>query len=556
MDSKKSYLVLARKYRPQTFDEVIGQDPVTTTLKNAVSLNRVGQAYLFTGPRGVGKTSMARIFAKALNCKTGPTIEPCGKCPACLEIESGRSLDVLEIDGASNRGIDEIRELRENVKFAPALGKYKIYIIDEVHQITSEAFNALLKTLEEPPAHVKFIFATTATHKVPATILSRCQRFDFRRITTETIASTLKEICKKEKIKIDEEALFAIAKAADGSLRDSQSILDQIAAASEDKIARSDVIRSLGALEEETLIRLTEALADRDAKAALFVLDEALQEGKDAGLFLEKFLEHTRNLLFVKISEELSSLVDAPESYRKALSKQKERFSKEDLFYFFAVIMHALNTLKRFELKRVPVEMALVKLAQGAPMEDLSKAIEMLRQIEKKNDRAPLAVRAAHNSRPTLKSPMNANTEDEVEIPDVEDLPAEDLVLPAKPKENAVVSLDAVWQLLISALKNEKISVASYLAEGEPLGMEGTVAKISFPERLSFHRESLETLENKKLVEKHLSQLLEMEVAVHYESVKELSGQSGVSAGFKTQTPENPALKSAMSIFGGRIVKN
>ena len=556
MDSKKSYLVLARKYRPQTFDEVIGQDPITTTLKNAVSLNRIGQAYLFTGPRGVGKTSMARIFAKALNCKTGPTAEPCGKCPACLEIESGRSLDVLEIDGASNRGIDEIRELRENVKFAPALGKYKIYIIDEVHQITSEAFNALLKTLEEPPAHVKFIFATTATHKVPATILSRCQRFDFRRITTETIASTLKDICKKEKIKIDEEALFAIAKAADGSLRDSQSILDQIAAASEDKIARSDVIRSLGALEEETLIRLTDALADRDAKAALFVLDEALQEGKDAGLFLEKFLEHTRNLLFVKISEELSSLVDAPESYRKALSKQKERFSKEDLFYFFAVIMHALNTLKRFELKRVPVEMALVKLAQGAPMEDLSKAIEALRQIEKKNDRAPLTAPAIQSSRPATKPPVNAAAEDEADIPDVEDLPAEDLVIPVKPRENAVVSLDAVWQLLISALKNEKISVASYLAEGEPLGMEGTVAKISFPERLSFHRESLETLENKKLVEKHLSQLLEMEVAVHYESVKELSEQNGATASSKTQVPENPALKSAMSIFGGRIVKN
>ncbi len=562
MDSKKSYLVLARKYRPQTFDEVIGQDPVTLTLKNAVLLGRIGQAYLFTGPRGVGKTSMARIFAKALNCKTGPTIKPCGKCPVCLEIESGRSLDVLEIDGASNRGIDEIRELRENVKFAPALGKYKIYIIDEVHQITSEAFNALLKTLEEPPPHVKFIFATTATHKVPATILSRCQRFDFRRITTETIASTLKEICKKEKIRIDEEALFAIAKASDGSLRDSQSILDQIAAASEDKIARSDVIRSLGALEEETLIRLADALADRDAKVALFILDEALKEGKDAGLFLEKFLEHTRNLLFIKISEELSSLVDAPESYRKALSKQKERFSKDDLFYFFAVIMHALNTLKRFELKRVPVEMALLKLAQGAPMEDLTKVIEVIRNFEKKNDPSMLRQSSGSNpeqSRTGSTSRLNRgiaqdSITDEAEAPDVEDLPAEDLVIPLKSKENAPVSLDAVWQLLLSALKNEKISVASYLAEGEPLSLEGTVARISFPERLSFHRESLETAENKKLVEKHLSSLLEIEVAVHYESVKELSGNGG-SARSGAQIPENPVLKSAMSIFGGRVVK-
>ena len=259
----KPYLVIARKYRPQTFDDVAGQEPVATTLKNAIQLKKTGHAYLFTGPRGVGKTSMARIFAKALNCKDGPTVTPCGKCTACVEIENSRALDVLEIDGASNRGIDEIRALRENVRFAPAAGKFKIYIIDEVHQITTDGFNALLKTLEEPPAHVKFIFATTAVQKVPATILSRCQRFDFRRISTERIAEVLKDICKKEKIKAEEEALYVIAKAADGSLRDSQTILDQIAAAGDEKISREDVIRSLGALEEESLVSLTALLAKR-----------------------------------------------------------------------------------------------------------------------------------------------------------------------------------------------------------------------------------------------------------------------------------------------------
>lgn len=556
----KPYLVLARKYRPQTFDEVIGQDPVTTTLKNAISLNRIGQAYLFAGPRGVGKTSMARIFAKALNCKTGPTITPCGKCHACLEIETGRSLDVLEVDGASNRGIDEIRELRENVKFAPALGKFKIYIIDEVHQITPEAFNALLKTLEEPPLHVKFIFATTSAHKVPATILSRCQRFDFRRIATETIVSVLKDIAKKEKIKIDEEALFAVAKAADGSLRDSQSILDQIAAASQDKISRSEVLKSLGALEEESLVRLADALADHDAKSALFILDEALKDGKDAGLFLEKFLEHSRNLLFLKISDELASLIGAPESYKKDLNKQKERFSKEDLFYFFSVMQQAVGTLKRFELKRIPVEMALVKLSQAVPMESLSKAIEALKFLEKKNDGGSLNFRVAAPTPftaakvPEMRKPA---IEEDKEIPDIEELPADEIETPPT-KDKLPASLDSVWQLLISALKTEKISVASYLAEGEPLGLEGRTAKISFPESLTFHRESLETTDNKKLVEKHLSGLLDREVSVVYVVVKELSGRGAHAASDARGVDpiaENPAMRSAMSIFGGRIVK-
>src|SRR3989338_8089338 len=380
----KPYLVIARKYRPQTFDEVVGQDHISTTLKNAITLNRIAHAYLFTGPRGVGKTSMARIFAKALNCKNGPTITPCGKCHACLEIEGSRALDVLEIDGASNRGIDEIRALRENVKFAAAAGKYKIYIIDEVHQITNDGFNALLKTLEEPPAHVKFIFATTSAYKVPATILSRCQRFDFRRISSDTIAETLKEICRKEKIKSDDDALFAIAKAADGSLRDSQSILDQIAASTEGKITKTDVVCSLGVLEEEKLIELMDALAKKDASSALFMLDASLNEGKDPGLLMEKLLEHVRNLLFLSVSEELVELVDATESYKKSLLKQKTEFSKEELFYFFSVVSHTLQILRRFEMKRIPVEMALVKLAHRAPVQLISQALEQLKGLQKK----------------------------------------------------------------------------------------------------------------------------------------------------------------------------
>src|SRR3989338_6405581 len=240
-EASESYLVFARKFRPQTFEEVIGQEPITTTLKNAIEKKRVAQSFLFTGSRGVGKTSTARILAKALNCEKSPTTEPCNQCISCEEITRGTSLDILEIDGASNRGIEEIRTLRENVKFKPTHGHYKVYIIDEVHMLTGEAFNALLKTLEEPPEHVKFIFATTEPHKVPLTILSRCQRFNFKRITGGAIQSKLTEIAKQEGFKAEPRALFEIARAADGSLRDGESLLDQISTLSEGPIREEDV---------------------------------------------------------------------------------------------------------------------------------------------------------------------------------------------------------------------------------------------------------------------------------------------------------------------------
>ena len=268
-----SYLPFARKYRPQGFDEIIGQGHVATTLKNAIGMDKVAHAYLFTGPRGVGKTSTARILARSLNCEKGPRPEPCNKCASCQEISRGVSMDVIEIDGASNRGIDEIRNLRENVKFASVRGKFRIYIIDEVHMLTQEAFNALLKTLEEPPLHVKFIFATTRPYKVLPTIISRCQRFDFRKIPTRDIAKKLEEIRKKEKLDVNDEAIFLIARQADGSMRDAEIILDQLLSFTKGKVAADDVTKVLGLLEQDVLFDLADSIINNKKEKVLNIID-------------------------------------------------------------------------------------------------------------------------------------------------------------------------------------------------------------------------------------------------------------------------------------------
>ncbi len=372
-----SYQVFARKYRPQTFDDVVGQEHITQTLKNAIAANRLAHAYLFVGPRGTGKTSTARILAKALNCVHGPTVTPCGECDPCREIAAGNSLDVLEIDGASNNGVEQVRELRENVRFAPTRGKYKVYIIDEVHMLTTAAFNALLKTLEEPPEHVKFVFATTDVQKVLPTILSRCQRFDLRRIPAELIANHLQYIAGQERITLSPEAARAIAKGAEGGLRDAESMLDQLVAFCGEAITETDVLSVFGFTAAQTVSDLCESVLYGDSPAALGIVQQQAEAGRDLSRLMSDLIGHLRNLLVAKADPEgIKGEVGA--DVLATLQAQADRIALDRLLDLIEQFAAAEGRMKWAPNKKLHFEIAVIKAIQTLGQATLTEVLDAL----------------------------------------------------------------------------------------------------------------------------------------------------------------------------------
>jgi DNA polymerase-3 subunit gamma/tau len=373
-----SYQVTARKWRPMIFDDVVGQSHVTNTLRNAIASNRVAHAYIFSGTRGCGKTTTARILARALNCLSPVNQNPDNICEVCKEIIEGRGLDVIEIDGASNRGVEEIRNLRDSVRYTPTRGKYKIYIIDEVHMLTKEAFNALLKTLEEPPTHVVFIFATTEVHKVPMTILSRCQRFDFRRIAIEEIIKTLATIAHAETITIESDALMVIAKRADGSLRDAQSIFDQVRSFCGNDIKTAELLKAFNVVDQEIYFRVSDFLKSRDAQGAIHLVDEVIKCGYDLREFVGGLTEHLRNLLIVR-STESTQLIEVSENYKKRYEQEANQFTELDLLRYIKQTSELDQSLRWAAQPRYRLEAGLIQMAK---MESSVQIGELLQQIE------------------------------------------------------------------------------------------------------------------------------------------------------------------------------
>jgi len=556
-----SYLVLARKWRPQKFSELIGQEHVSQTLKNAIDSGRVAHAFLFTGARGVGKTTSARILAKTLNCEKGPTTEPCNECSICKEITAGLSVDVLEIDGASNNGVDEIRELRENVKYLPAQSRYKIFIIDEVHMLSNSAFNALLKTLEEPPPHIKFIFATTEPHKVPITILSRCQRFDFKRIPLTTIFKRLRFILDQEAVAMSDDALSMVARKGDGSMRDALSALDQVLAFCGDRVEDADVLSILGIVDRGLVLAALNFIFARDPSALIGVVKQVDDSGCNIRHFCHELIEMMRTLLLLKSSAAVADLLDLSDREMAEASAIAEKTDMETVQRCIFILLRADAEMAHSSFTRLLLEMAMIRMASLAPVIPVNELLERIKRIEA----APPAQLAAEAMPPLYRA---AAVADKVSAPLSQSGPQ------LKPPPSAGAAATAVpepssvkdWQGFVMYVKSKKPMLATKLEKGSPLKAVAGVLHIGYQKG---------SLELSMLQEPDYLQQLGELAAAYYGSpvaIKILvnsaaSGEVPLSIAekktvelarqeqsIKEAADKHPLVMAALDIFGGEIV--
>jgi len=570
-----SYLVLARKWRPQRFEDIVGQGHITRILQSALRLGRIAHAFLFTGVRGVGKTTAARILAKALNCENGPAPVPCGECSQCKEIMGGRSLDVQEIDGASNRGIDEIRQLIENSRYQPAKSRFKIYIIDEVHQITRDAFNALLKTLEEPPPFVKFILATTEPHRLPETILSRCQRFDFRRISVREISQRLREIATEEHLAITDGALLLLAREAEGSMRDAQSLLEQMLSYAAPAPGKADAGKQidegmlqdlLGIAERKTLYDLSESVIAGDAGNCVELLAGLAAQGRDLARFSRDLIEHFRNLLVARLSQEPkgsspgsvqpssrpSRLLDLPDREIEDLSRQAAQLSIDTLMDYFRFMAEADEEVARSPYPRFALEAAVVRLATLPKTIPITEVLERLETLERKLSKESLArpaPRPPEPAYPTLR-------QRKIVLEEGPPAPQPAAAPPSEPTREGDEKAQ-VWKRFVAFVTREKRGLGSHLEQVRPLELSPGSLKIGVGER--YHVSYFQDPENLALLKDLADRFFTGEVAVSVVplAAKKQGGTEvapqAAAASVSAPAEAGDVVQEALRILGGSI---
>lgn len=555
-----AYLVLSRKWRPQRFEEIIGQEHITKVLQNAINLDRVSHAYLFSGPRGVGKTTTARVLAKALNCEKGPTPTPCLKCTNCEEITKGSSLDVLEIDGASNRGIEQVRDLRENAKLKPVKSRFKVYIIDEVHMLTEPAFNALLKTLEEPPEHVKFIFATTQPNKVPLTILSRCQRFDFKPLSVSVIKDKLVQILKEEGIEFSEEAVLKIAQASEGSLRDAESLLDQLICISDRRIDIDLINECLGVIESHLLSELVQALINCDERGALIKLDKLLAQGRDASQVLEQLILYFRTLLMMKILHPADLPNYLTPASLEIMEGQANQISKEELLFITDLLIQVQERAKYSYYPRLMLEVSFLKICWRVKYQllpELIRGMEEAKETGEPEGAKPREALASVNKKPVVEVRHEGKGErkqigDEVPTKTEEEAtPKEGKEGPPQEPKVELKDVKAIWADIVKSIEEKKMSLASFLSNAELVSVDGGILKVKVKVNSHFHTELLEDKGNKGFLQELLRERLGKEIKVEYE----IEGGEGEKQSKVQQILNNPKLRRISSLLNAKILR-
>ncbi|MFH1701077.1 MAG: DNA polymerase III subunit gamma/tau [Candidatus Zixiibacteriota bacterium] len=513
-----SYQVLALKYRPLVFEDIIAQEHVTKTLARAVETGRIANGYLLTGPRGTGKTTTARILAKALNCVEGPTPTPCNKCSTCKEITSGSSLDVLEIDAASNTGVDDIRTLRENIRYLPTSGKKRVFIIDEVHRLSGSAFDALLKTLEEPPEHAVFIFATTEPHKVPQTILSRTQRYDFHRISAIDLSAHLEKLAKLEKVNIEKEAIFLIARKGEGSVRDAISLFDQMISLSEDKITAAETARTLGIVDRQLFVKLIDIIAAGKTEPVFDLVQKLFASGASIKEFVNDFINYLRNLLVQKSSSEPDKFLDVSEAEKKSLIKQSAYFTEADILRMTQILAELSSELKRGYDERIFLEICLIRLTRMESSISLQEIIERLNR---------LAASGTHSDSPgdtnlfgnSVSPPTSSQTSDKsqkkTELSSDNDIrDPNELIDDGKPLNLPRIQMS--WNRFLDTLKKRSSMLNSQLAMGHIQNVKNNEITIAFTPTYSTSKQVIEKPESKNIVEEALRDFYKIAVRIKF----------------------------------------